>query len=51
MKKEYIAPEIELIRFESEEVLNALIISGVGNDDAPTAGDFDFGDGSVGGLF
>ena len=52
MKKEYIAPEIELVRFESEEVLNVLIVSGVGSDDTPAVGDFNFdGDNTVDNLF
>ena len=51
MKKTYIAPLAEIVRFDSEEVLNALIPSGVGSDDTPAVGDFEFGDNSVGGLF
>ena len=51
MKKEYIAPEIELVRFEADEVLNVLVASGKGNYNAPAAGEFEFGDDSVEDLF
>ena len=51
MKKNYIAPLAEIVRFDSEEVLNALLPSGVGHDDVPEVGDFEFGDNSVDNLF
>ena len=51
MKKTYTAPLAEIVRFDGEEVLSMLLPSGVGNDDAPAVGDFEFGDGSVDGLF
>ena len=51
MKKNYVAPLAEIVRFDSEEVLNALLPSGVGHEDVPEVGDFEFGDGSVEGLF
>ena len=51
MKELYVAPQAEIVRFESEEALNALLPSGVGHEDVPEVGDFEFGEGSVEGLF
>ena len=51
MKKTYVAPLAEIVRFDSEEVLSLLLPSGVGHEDVPEVGDFEFGDNSVGGLF
>ena len=42
MKKTYIAPAIEIVRFDTEEVLNPLVASGIGAHNADRVGEFTF---------
>ena len=44
MKKNYVAPAIEIVRFDTEEVLNPLVASGLGTNNAENVGGFTFDD-------